>query len=309
MPAISTLSLCANIPGENTFEHANPNFVAQDPPAWFNLEVTGVNLITGDTGYKYTVQPNEFVGTHTIYITEDGSNYIVVTITNCEPDYTVTGCVGDIEDSAFLEVSEGFGPWEPYTELPEGVTLEGEGVPGEQYLHVIITAPTVYNITLVSENEGGDKEYIVIRITPTDCWEEIDPCEMTGSNQYLLNLAWFNRDGGWESYIFSTPKVFKKRIGGTTVFKTTGFVSKYVSIKGVYNARDVKSGHIPLSHLNKLEEMEYTIQAYLWNDTTENWDVPILIDAESFVLKEEGNGFYNYNFSFIYATELKVQNG
>jgi hypothetical protein len=47
MPAISTLTVCANVPGENTFTNSNAGFVAQDPPAWFNLEIVAIDIITG----------------------------------------------------------------------------------------------------------------------------------------------------------------------------------------------------------------------------------------------------------------------
>jgi hypothetical protein len=223
----------------------------------------------------------------------------------------ITGCIGDIEDTDFLEVSEGFNAWEPYSELPEGVTLEGEDVPGEQYLHVIIIAPTVYNITLVSyEGEGDGAEYIVIRINPTDCWEEIDPCEQAGGEAYPLNIAWLNTLGGWQSFIFLGKKTEGRAIGDVKIMKSSANVLKKTSIEDVYKTIITPSGFISEEMVDYVTELKYSIQAYLWNSTTSAWDIPIIIDSNDFAdLKKQGSGFYKYDFSFRYANEIIVQNG
>ena len=305
MPALSTLSVCSEVPGSNTFTDSDGTLALIDPPEWLTMEIIAINILGPVYTYQYNVAPTSAVGTYEIQVNES-EEYITVTISNCEADLVMQGCIGEIEDSDFLEVTGGFNAWEVYGDLPEGVTLEGEGVAGEQYLHVVFTNVTTNTIVLVSSGEIAT-EYMTIQVIGVNCFESYNPCE-TGDGNFPLNIAWKNRDGAWENYIFYSRKTFKKEIGDKTVFKSTGLIRKYVSIDDVYNGRDVPSGLIPSLHLDKVEEMKYTIQAYLWNEVSANWDIPILIDASSFNLKQEGNGFYEYNFSFIYATQLKVQN-
>jgi hypothetical protein len=298
MPALSTLEVCEHTIGSNTFSSEVLDLAPESAPSWLTFELLGINPGPPETAsYQYSVDNTAPVGVYEIQL-NPGLDYITITITDCAIHIDVCapieGTIGP------LDPPEGYEGWQAGSSSTE-VTFNQE----TQVISYDIKEPGTYYIALASLDEPF--VWLVYVFDVTNCFEEYNPC-LSGETTNPLNVCWYNRDGGRENYLFLSRKTYKKQIGQVTEFKSTGLIKKYVSIDDVYNGRDVPSGLIPSTHLDKVEEMKYTIQAYLWNDVSENWDVPISIDPSSFTLKQEGNGFYEYNFSFIYSEQLKVQN-
>jgi hypothetical protein len=124
-------------------------------------------------------------------------------------------------------------------------------------------------------------------------------------NQY--NIAWLNREGGWQNYIFTGIKTFEIRQGDSTTFKTFSKVLKYQSKTNVYNGVVVTTGSIPRSHVDYLSSLRTSIQAYLYNDVTQGWDIEIFIDTEDFETYTSRQKIFDISIPFIYAKELIVQ--
>lgn len=121
------------------------------------------------------------------------------------------------------------------------------------------------------------------------------------------NIAWLNIQGGWQNYVFSGVKTFQVEIGGAKTFKTNQLVSKYSQIDGVYNGEVISTGDIPQSHVDTLDGLKYAIQALLYNEETEAWDIPILVDVDSFTKYRSRDKFFEVRLKFIYAEEILVQ--
>lgn len=121
------------------------------------------------------------------------------------------------------------------------------------------------------------------------------------------NIAWLTRQGGWQNYLFPGVKEFRVDVGDSKTFKQSDYVQKYSEISDVFNGKICSTGDIPKSHVDLLDSLQYSIQAYLWNDDTSNWDIPILIDKKSFVKYKTSDKFYDVKIRFIYATELPIQ--
>ncbi len=121
------------------------------------------------------------------------------------------------------------------------------------------------------------------------------------------NIAWLNREGGWQNYIFTGVKEFNVSIGDTNTFVNNNLEQKYSEIKGVYNGRICSTGDIPKSHVDILESLQYAIQSFLYNTETELFDIPILIDKKDFVKYRTRDKFFDVKIRFILAEQVLIQ--
>lgn len=131
-------------------------------------------------------------------------------------------------------------------------------------------------------------------------------CCETENNKHR-NLTWLGIHGGWQNYIFTGVKTFRVDIGRNNQFKTNEYVIKHAEINGVYDGEIITSGDIPKSHVDLLDGLKYSIQAFLYNEETEAWDIPILVDLESFTKYKSRDNFFEVRLKFIYAEEIVVQ--
>ena len=121
------------------------------------------------------------------------------------------------------------------------------------------------------------------------------------------NLAWLNIQGGWQNYIFTGIKTFQVEVNGSKQFKTNEYISKHSQIEGVFNGEVITSGDIPKAHVDALDNLKYAIQVFMYNEETEAWDIPLLVDVGSFTKYQSRDKFYEVRLKFIYATEILVQ--
>jgi hypothetical protein len=122
-----------------------------------------------------------------------------------------------------------------------------------------------------------------------------------------INIGWFNRLGGWQNYIFSGVKTFEVKVEDTKTFKSFERVKKFSEITGVYEGEIVTTGNIPQAHADYLDSLRYSIQAYVYNETTSAWDLPILVDVNSWVKYSSRDKLFDVRIRFIYATEKIIQ--
>lgn len=121
------------------------------------------------------------------------------------------------------------------------------------------------------------------------------------------NIAWLNREGGWQNYIFTGVKEFSVTVGDTNTFVNNNLEKKYSEIGGVYSGRICTTGDIPKSHVDILESLQYAIQAFFYNTETELFDIPILIDKKDFVKYRTRDKFFDVKIRFIFAEQVLIQ--
>lgn len=222
-------------------------------------------------------------------------------------NFSITYCLGDTPLIYPLPP----GRWE----APEGQTIPDWLIVGYEappdinpYFTFDITTAGVYEFTL----DGGEGETATITIVGIDC-EALDrQCVNTGC---ITNIAWLNLQGGWSSYVFSSAKDKKeyvKDIGESIDFKyydsdTGDRILQTSQVSNVYDREIVTSGYIPLSHLPFVEALKYSISQFLYDDVRGEWNIPIIINKESFTLKRCNNGLVEYNFTFRYSKEIILQ--
>lgn len=167
-----------------------------------------------------------------------------------------------------------------------------------------ITAPAVgsYSVTFSEYVGGNEVIWTIILNVLVDRYNVFQNC--CGDR----NIAWLNIQGGWQNYIFTGIKNFQIEGGKDNQFKTSDYVAKYSEISGVYDGELLTTGDIPKSHVDVLDGLRAkSIQAFLFNETSQAWDIPILIDRGSYTKYKSRDKFFEVRVKFIYATEVLIQ--
>lgn len=137
--------------------------------------------------------------------------------------------------------------------------------------------------------------------------------EVCEENAY--NIAWVNREGGWSSYPFASDRGDRSKktsgvdIGSSTDYKRNGELKKS-SVEDIYDTATVLFSNKGQRDLIFIASLRKSIQAFLWNELTRAWDIPIFIDVDSFPTYSvpfnqavDGNGA----FTFRYSDEVRIQ--
>ncbi len=123
-----------------------------------------------------------------------------------------------------------------------------------------------------------------------------------------FNIAWVNREGGWSSYVFGGKKTYGKDVGTVKTYKTQGEL-KRSSVEDVYDTAEVAVFNKSIRDLQFISSLRQSIQAYLYDDNTKQWSIPIVLDRSSFpvyttpfkqITTED-------KFLFRYANEIVIQ--
>jgi hypothetical protein len=96
-----------------------------------------------------------------------------------------------------------------------------------------------------------------------------------------VNIAWVNREGGWSSYVFDGRKTYGKEIGTVNTYKLATEL-KRSTVEDVYDVVEVNINNKAKRDLIFISSLRQSIQAYLFDDNTLQWSIPIFIDKDSF---------------------------
>lgn len=131
-------------------------------------------------------------------------------------------------------------------------------------------------------------------------FEEFDNC---CDNQ--TNIVWLNRQGGYQNYIFSGIKTIQVDGGDGNTFKRDG-LKKYYERTGVYDGRIVTTSSIAQSHVDYLDSLRYSIQAWEWDETDDSFR-EILVDVQNFVKYTTRQKLFDVAIRYIYSDEIVIQ--
>ncbi len=161
-----------------------------------------------------------------------------------------------------------------------------------------------YTFQMFDGIPGSDEEPIftfTVCIFPTQLLQSI-----CGPN--LFNIAWVNQEGGWNSYIFKGQKKHGRDISKVSTYKKLHELKKS-SVEEVYDQVEVGFSMKSIIELAFITMLRSSIQAYLYNDASQNWDIPIVIDKANFPVYQTPfrQGEQQGSFIFKYATEVLIQ--
>jgi len=151
-------------------------------------------------------------------------------------------------------------------------------------------------------DSGGALFTLGICVTPIS--EIVNVCSAD-----VLNFAWLNQRGGFSSFAVEAKYVNGREFGGdSTVVDAAGRL-KRVNFRDVYDVTEVSGGVLSKVQLDMLSSLRSSIQVYLYNRSTEAFDIPVVFDRSSF--QTYGNRFNQSEtrFSFRYrkAQQVNIQ--
>lgn len=124
-----------------------------------------------------------------------------------------------------------------------------------------------------------------------------------------LNFAWLNSSGGWNSYAIECKFIKGYDIGREQTYLTASNVLKRSSFDDVYQNYTLTADLLTTFELDLLSSLRTSIQCYLYNDATLNFDIPIIIDRSSFQTygNRQRQTERSASFSFRLATKEATQ--
>jgi hypothetical protein len=146
---------------------------------------------------------------------------------------------------------------------------------------------------------GGDTLFTLnICVTPVS--ELVDVCKAD-----VLNFAWLNEIGGFSSFAIESKYLQGREFGADQTIVTSTRVLKRIEYKDVYDTFQLSGGVLSKNQLDLLQSLRSSIQAYLYNEDTQAWDIPIVIDRGSF--NTYGNRFNQAETRFAFRFRLSQQ--
>jgi hypothetical protein len=134
--------------------------------------------------------------------------------------------------------------------------------------------------------------------------ELVDVCK-----EDVLNIAFLNQVGGYSSFAIEGKFVQGREFGNDQTIVTSTLVLKRVEFRDVYDTFEISGGVLSKIQLDLLESMRSSIQAYLYNESSQAWDIPIVIDRGSFTTY--GNRFNQsetrFAFRFRVSQQVRIQ--
>ena len=125
----------------------------------------------------------------------------------------------------------------------------------------------------------------------------------------VLNIAWLNQLGGYSSFAIEGKYIAGRVFGNDQTIITSNNILKRVEFLDVYETFEIRGGVLSKIQLDLLQSLRSSIQAYLFNQNTQAWDIPIVIDRSSF--STYGNKFNQaetrFAFSFKLSRLVKIQ--
>jgi len=124
----------------------------------------------------------------------------------------------------------------------------------------------------------------------------------------LYNITWVNQQGGWNSFIFKGVKKHGRNVSKVSTYKKLHELKKS-SVEEVYDQVEVGFSMKNQIELAFITMLRTSIQAYLYNDATLTWDIPIVIDKSNFPTYQTPfrQGDQQGSFTFKYANEVLIQ--
>lgn len=125
-----------------------------------------------------------------------------------------------------------------------------------------------------------------------------------------INLAWLNPEGGFSSFIFTGVKEYGVEIEGDSRFKDASGVWRVSKVSDVRKTVKVSASLVPKWAREFLAPLRYSLAVWIYNPVSCAWDIPAIIERESFSISTDKNRPDEGEISFVltYSEPVKIQN-
>jgi len=135
-------------------------------------------------------------------------------------------------------------------------------------------------------------------VTPVS--ELVDVCPAD-----TLNFAWLNQRGGFSSFAVECKYNQGREFGGDNTVVDANRVLKRVAFDSVYDIYEVRGGVLSKNQIDLLASLRSSIQAFLYNTSTAAFDIPIVLDRQSY--STYGNRFNQAETRFAFRFKVSQQ--
>jgi hypothetical protein len=184
---------------------------------------------------------------------------------------------------------------------PTGVTFT-DNTPSADWLRIQVNGSTASDST----SNFVAFSLVIDVVALASSVVEIPTC----CDENSLSICWLNQIGGWQSWTFRRVRTFSLEVGDKSAQTfISGLTKKYASIGDVYEGESVSFEVTSKAQIDTLATLKYSIQAFVYNSDTEEFDIPVLINRESFSKYSNAlrDKVFTFSFKFIYAEKLSIQ--
>jgi len=150
-----------------------------------------------------------------------------------------------------------------------------------------------------------------INVAAQNCFNTYNNCCLPGG----VHIQWLNQVGGMQNYYFNGVRTFEVSQEDSRNYIDYNNISRYSDRGEVYQGETVSTKAIPKSHVDLLDSLRYSIQAYVVETVTDNPNFgtgfkilnPIRISPDSFTKYKSNEKKFDVYLNFIYADPVKIQ--
>jgi hypothetical protein len=125
----------------------------------------------------------------------------------------------------------------------------------------------------------------------------------------VLNFAWLNQRGGFSSLAVECKYDNGREFGGDSTVVDATNTLKRVEFRDVYDFTEARGGVVSRNQIDLLTSLRSAIQVFLYNNSTQAFDIPVVIDRTSF--RTYGNRFNQaetrFSFRFRKSRQVNIQ--
>lgn len=273
------------------------NYSDGTPGLYINNQPDNIGFNFNGATYDVQVDRYTIAGTYTLDVYDSSDTLydtIDIVVAPVSPDITHTGCLAETNVFGSTLPPAPVGAWQVsgnYT--PEFLFVAFSG-----YIVPVIDRVGDYYVLFEDDIDPLNNVYLV-KFEFESCLDEYSFC-----SKYDINLVWQNPAGGWSSYCFKGKKTYGVKMQDKKIYKDGNNIQRYYKIESPYDTIDVLSGELPMSHVDFVKSLKYSVQAYIFRNSQ---FIPVLIEDKEFTLFQDGDGYFFYNFTIKYSEEINIQ--
>lgn len=121
------------------------------------------------------------------------------------------------------------------------------------------------------------------------------------------NIAYLNRQGGWENYILDGDTSYTGSFTGDEALVVDGYTLKRTDMGRAYDGERSATRRINTTQVGYLWRLRHSIVHWLYSSGTTSWSVEIVIDRQDMEKRRRKQKVITGTVSWRYAKELTIQ--
>jgi len=135
------------------------------------------------------------------------------------------------------------------------------------------------------------------------------PCSITNNIccEKSSTIAWMTREGGWRTFGFEGVKSFRVELGSGEQYTNKSLERRWSERNSYYDGLIVSTKAIDKAQSDLIESLKTSVQAYLFNEDTQAFDIAIKVQQGSYEKYRSNSKIIDERLTFIIAKEKVIQ--